>query len=175
MIRSIGVVVLVLFSSAFTRAQSGDSTAWNDLRFLLGEWVGAGGGTGSGQGSGWSTFSFDLQGRVIVRKNHAEYPAAKDRQSFTHDDLMIIYRETGRYPRAIYLDNEGHVIYYSVESSNTGRRVTFLSDSTSRGPRYRLSYSASGADTLAFEFDIAPPGKPDDFAPYIRATTRRNK
>src|SRR5690349_5925928 len=93
------------------RAESG-------LQFLLGEWIGEGGG-GPGEGSGAFAFARELQGKVLVRTNYAEYPASAERPAFRHDDLMIVYTDppSGR-PHAIYFDSEGHVIEYAVEESS---------------------------------------------------------
>ncbi len=80
------------------------------------------GGADPGQGVGGFTFSLDLQNTVVVRKNYADYPATKDRPAFSHNDLMVIYGE-GEKMRAIYFDNEQHVINYTVtipEDSNSG-------------------------------------------------------
>jgi len=168
----LGITVLLLLSSASLTAQTADSTGWNGWQFLLGEWVGSGGGSGPGQGSGSSTFSYDLQRRVIIRKNHAWYPATTDRPAYSHDDLMVVYREPSKPVQAVYFDNEGHVIHYTVTLETSG--VTFLSDS-SAGPRFRLTYTGAGPDSTTIAFDIAPPGKPNDFSPYIRAGARRRR
>ena len=40
-------------------------------------------------------------------------------------------------------------------------------------PRFRLTYTRADAARLKLKFEIAPPGKPDQFAPYIEATARR--
>jgi hypothetical protein len=85
---------------------------WQPLEFLVGEWRGEGSG-GPGQGSGGFTFAWDLQKAVLVRKNHAEYPAQQGRPAAVHDDLTVISVEGDRL-RADYWDNEGHVIRYAV-------------------------------------------------------------
>jgi len=55
-----------------------------------------------------ATFELSLNGRVIVRKNHAEYPATKDRPIVTHDDLMIIFADAvTKQLRGFYTDSEG--------------------------------------------------------------------
>ncbi|MGA2593186.1 MAG: hypothetical protein ABSH32_24995, partial [Bryobacteraceae bacterium] len=88
---------------------------WGALQYLLGDWTGEGSG-GPGQGAGSFSFQPDLQGKILVRKNHAEYPATKERAAFVHDDLMIVYREPpDKGLHAIYFDNEQHVIRYEVE------------------------------------------------------------
>ena len=152
---------------------AGNGGTWAPLSFLLGEWIGEGGG-GPGQGTGGFSFTFDLQKTIVVRKNHAEYPATKDRPAYSHSDLMIIYPQPGGGRlRGMYFDNEGHVIDYAVESSEGRSTVQFRSEASSANPGFRLTYKKTGADTLALKFEIAPPGKPEGFATYIEATARR--
>ena len=146
---------------------------WAPLSFLLGEWIGEGGG-GPGQGSGGFSFTFDLQKTIVVRKNHAEYPATKERPAYSHSDLMIIYPQPGGDRlRGMYFDNEGHVIDYTVEASKDRNEVQFRSEATPSSPGFRLTYKKTGADTLTLKFEIAPPGKPDAFSAYIEASARR--
>src|SRR6202043_3487814 len=86
---------------------------WAPLAFLIGEWTGEGGG-GPGQGSGGFSFLPDQGGKILVRKNRADYAATKDRPAFSHTDLMIVYNEQGETKlRAIYFDMEDHVIHYA--------------------------------------------------------------
>lgn len=157
---------------------SGHSDALSGLGFLVGDWEGVGGG-GPGQGAGAFSFQRDLQQQVLVRRNHAEYPAAAGRPAVVHDDLMVVYSQgEAATPRAIFFDSEGHVIQYSVQLDSPAvpadrRVVTFLSDAAPGGPRYRLTYRMTGADTVEIKFEIAPPAKPDAFAPYITASARR--
>jgi len=144
---------------------------WGPLRFLVGEWTGEGGGE-PGEGTGGFSFLPDLGGKVLIRKNRAEYPATPERPAYAHDDLMIVYREpSGDALRAIYFDSEAHVIRYAVEADDAGG-VRFVSDEASPGPRFRLSYAPAGADAVALRFEIAPPGGAG-FATYIEATARR--
>jgi hypothetical protein len=148
---------------------------WETLQWLTGTWTGEGSGA-PGEAAGYSTFESDLQGRVLVRHNHASYPATKDRPAFTHDDLMIVYRPGPGQPiRAIYFDNEDHVIQYGVEVAPEGNRIVFVSDAGSAGPRFRFTYTRLDADRLGLRFEIAPPGKPDEFAKYLDGEVRRAK
>ena len=147
-------------------AQAADSP-FRPLEFLLGEWVGEGVGQ-PGDSTGAFSFTFDLDKKIAVRKNHAGLKAG------VHDDLMIAFPgPAGKGLRAIYWDNEGHVINYAIESLPDG--VRFLSDASAPGPRFRLTYRKTGEKTVSIEFDIAPPGKPDAFAPYIKASARRKQ
>ena len=145
---------------------------WGALQFIIGSWTGEGGG-GPGQGTGSFSFQPDVQGKVLVRRNHSEYPAAKDRPAVVHDDLMIVYRESDESAegalRAIFFDNEQHVIRYAV--TMFGDKVVFTSEANRGAPRYRFTYTRVSADALRIKFEIAPPGK--DFATYIEAGARR--
>ncbi len=155
---------------AVMTAEQPKDEPWAPLKFLVGEWIGVGDGQ-PGQGGGRCTFLPDLQGRVLVRKSYAEYPAAEGRPAFRHDDLMILYRDGGGALRADYFDNEGHVIRYSVRA--TGDSAEFVSEASADAPRFRLTYVKSGPDELSLKFEIAPPGKPDAFKAYLDAKLRR--
>ena len=111
----------------------------------------------------------------MMRKNRADYPATKDRPAFSHEDLMVIYLEPGGAGtrRAIYFDNEGHVIEYAAEFSAERKTFTFLSGAVPSSPRYRLTYTKEGTDRVSIKFEIAPPGKPDGFSTYVEAVAHR--
>ena len=143
------------------------------MQFLLGRWVGEGDG-GPGQGSGWCTFAEELQGKVLVRTNHAEYPATPERPASVHDDLMYIYPDpVDQRLRAIFFDTEGHVIQYGIEGSEGQGVVQFLSEATSVSPGFRLTYRRTDGDKLHLTFEIAPPGTSDAFSTYLEADLRR--
>jgi hypothetical protein len=153
-------------------SQGGPQGPWSSLSFLMGEWVGEGSGK-PGQGSGAFSFTTDLQGKVLIRKNYAEYPSTKERPAFRHDDLMIVYRnDSGSQLHAIYFDSENHTISYGIKAIDDNT-VEFVSEVNPATPRYRLTYRKTSADTLSIKFEIAPPGKPDSFATYIEAVSRR--
>ncbi len=145
---------------------------WGALQYLIGTWTAEGAGE---PGNGTGTFSFepDLQGEVLVRKSHAEYPALKDRKPAVHDDLMIVYRELSERAegalRAIYFDNEGHVIRYRV--TMFGDKIVFATDPESGGPQYRFTYTHTSPDTLRLKFEIGSPGK--GFTTYLDGAAKR--
>jgi hypothetical protein len=86
----------------------------------------------------------------------------------------VVYKESdGAPPRAIYFDNEGHVINYSITIFPDQKTIEFVSDVLPSNPRYRLTYVKTGSDTLTLRFEIAPPGKPDSFSTYIQAKAKR--
>ncbi len=145
---------------------------WQAWQFLLGDWEGEGTGE-PGEGIGNFSFATDLQGTVLVRRNHSDFPAARGRPATSHDDLMILYQEAGRPTRASYFDNEGHVIQYAAEFSRDSNTVIFLSDPAPGTPRFRLTYGKKAEGLVTIRFEFAPPGKPDEFVRYIEAVARR--
>jgi hypothetical protein len=135
------------------------------LGFLLGDWDGGGSGT-PGQGSGGTSFATGLQDRIIVRTNFAVIAGTDKTPASRHDDLMIIYVDEQRVVRADYYDNEGHVIRYMVATPADGRAV-FTSEASAAGPQYRLTYEVASGGRIKGAFLLAPPGRPDAFAPYL--------
>jgi hypothetical protein len=132
---------------------------WGPAQFLVGNWAGEGSGQ-PGQGTGAFSFSPELQGKILVRKSFAEYPAANGKPASRHDDLLVVYRDQATHElRATYAVRP-------AEGS-----VVFLSDPAPSGPRYRMTYTGTGKNTLKFKFEIAAPGK--EFAPYIEAAAHR--
>jgi hypothetical protein len=167
----LGIPLGLLIVSIMNAGQQPPKTPpWDAWRFWLGEWVSEG---DPAQGSGYYSLSPDLQGRLLVRKNHAEYAATKDRPAVVHDDLMVIYGEAEAGQKAIYWDNEGHVIEYAVNISPDRNSVIFISPVQAAAPRYRLTCSKLGQDQVRVTFEIAPPGKPEAFSMYLEGRARR--
>jgi hypothetical protein len=161
---------LMYLSGSSTQPAAADDP-WSSYRFLIGEWVGEGSGQ-PGQGKGAFSLAPELQGKILLRKNHAEYPASASRPAAVHDDLMIVYQEN-KEKKAIYFDSEGHVIHYTPSFSQDGQTLTFLSDTTAAAPRFRLSYTKSGAERVQIKFEMAPPDKPDSFKTYLEGGARK--
>jgi hypothetical protein len=160
-----------LFAMLAHASAAGDP--WAPCRFLVGDWVGEGSGA-PGQGSGEFSLALELGDKIMVRRNHAEYPATGGRPATKHDDLMVIYpRPGGKGLEASYWDNEGHIIHYALNPSPDGRALVFVSDVVAGAPRFRLTYTKTKPDTLGIEFEIAAPGKPDNFKRYLEATAHR--
>ena len=138
------------------------------LRFLLGEWRAV--DTPAGE-TGAFAFTLAVQDRVIVRTNEAVYAATAGRPASRHDDLLVIYSENGSV-KAEYFDSEGHVIRYAVEARTPGV-VAFVSAPDPREPRYRLTYRSAASGRLDGSFEVAPPGSPDAFKPYLAWTAEK--
>ena len=177
MARKTLLFVLLLIASACLQAQqSRPANDWKDFDFVLGDWKWSGGGK-PGEAKGVSTFRPALQGTVLVRTNHLDYPATKERAAFSHDDLIYVYHDPqDKSLRAIYFDGEGHVIRYRVAVAPDKNSIEFLSDAAPDGTTCRMTYRKVAADSVTETFEIAPPGKPNDFVRYVEfLATRVNK
>jgi hypothetical protein len=163
----VAVVLLACTSVTFSRA---DST-WVKWQWIVGEWVGEGSGT-PGDATGGFSVQPDLDGKVLIRKNHASFPAANGRPALKHDDLMVMYHDgTGGPDRAIYFDNEGHVINYAIAFSDMS--IVLTSDAIKDTPVFRLTYVALGQDSVDVTFAMSQDGK--TFRTYTRGKCRRVK
>jgi hypothetical protein len=142
--------------------------AW---RALIGDWVSV---EPAQTGSGASSFRLELDGRAIVRRNRAEIASGAARTTTPHEDLMVIYPiGTGNAARALYVDNEDHVIQYAASWSPDGKVLTFVSDAAPGAPRFRLVYAFQSASDVSIAFEIATPDNPDTFKTYVTGKARR--
>ena len=167
----VGMVILLISLISLPAQPAGDAVNWDSWKFLLGEWIGEGGGL-PGQGAGGSKFYLDLQNRILIRTNYSQFPASKDRPAFSHNDLMIIYQDPGT-ARAVYFDNEGHVIHYTAGFSSDFNTLTFTSEIKPSEPRFRLTYTKEPGSALKLKFEIAPPGKPEAFSTYVESGLKK--
>jgi hypothetical protein len=165
------VTVFFCLSGSVSAQVNALDSLWRPLLFLMGNWVGDGSGK-PGEGKGAYSFAFDLEKNILVRKNHNEFPATATRPAAVHDDLMIVYPEQGML-RAIYFDNERHVIRYAVSVSAAGDTVIFLRESSKTVPRFRLSYVKKGDASVSIVFDMAMPKAPDSFRTYLTGSAHR--
>jgi hypothetical protein len=161
---------LALVSSLAAQAPAPVADPFAPVRFLVGEWRGEGDGK-PGAASGGASYRFELDGKVLVRRNHADVAAANGRPASHHEDLMTLFSEDGQL-KAFYLDNEGHVIRYLISAGPEG--IAFTSEH-GPGPRFRLTYLRKSESLVTVRFEIAPPGKPEAFSTYLEAVTRRVK
>jgi len=167
------MIVSATLAQAPSSARGPLADPWAGWRFLVGNWVGEGGGS-PGEGSGSFSLRFSLDERILVRESHTEYPAVGGKPRVVHEDLMACYPDpVGGRILAIYFDNEGHVIRYTEEPGGPGR-VVLVSEVNASSPRFRLTYTRLGPDTVAIAFEIAPSGHPDGFVPYVTGKAIRS-
>jgi hypothetical protein len=129
---------------------------WEKWQWLIGNWAGEGSGQ-PGQGGGTFSFAFNLDKNILIRNSNSEYSSGDKGQSIIHDDLMIIYPGAeDNQSKAIYFDNEGHVIEYVVTFSDS--IIIFSSDKKPDTPAFRLSYSPAGNDLVSTRFEMSQDG-----------------
>jgi hypothetical protein len=120
------------------RALSMPTDPWQALSFLEGTWdAHTQGGSARAQSSGTYTFKPELKHHVLVRRSR-DAAACKGPTRFDceHSDVLYVYQEARDQPlKAIYFDNEGHVIHYDVSTPDLSSAV-FLSDGSPSGPQF---------------------------------------
>jgi hypothetical protein len=149
--------------SAPALAQSASAPAadpWAPLAFLEGSW-----GARSTYPEGVAVdsaylFRRELHGHVLARRA-VSTAACSGPATFDcdHSDELIVFQEQPGQPlKALYVDNEGHVIHYMV-STPAPNDAVFLSEGAD-GPRFRLEYKLDRGE-MAGKFQIRMPGQSD--------------
>jgi len=148
------------------------STIWEKWVPLIGEWKGEGSGQ-PGEGGGTFSFHFDLDQKILVRKGHSEYPATAQKPKIIHDDLMIIYADSssGAPSKAIYFDNEGHLIHYTITYPE--KSIILTSEKTANAPVFRLTYTLLENQTFHTKFEMSADG--EKFMTYLEGNSARTE
>jgi len=147
----------VLLCASTLNAQTPSATDWKPLQFLIGTWQGK--FSGQAQGAGSYSFTPELNGHVLVRHTlSSKTTQAAAGYDTHHEDVLYIYQDAAGQPyRAIYFDNEGHVIHYTVTTPSPTSAI-FTSDASQPGPQFRLSYTLQSG-TMDGKFEVAAPGQ----------------
>jgi hypothetical protein len=149
-----------------TSSPAASRPTWKPLEFLIGTWE-AKTQSGSAGAASSGTYSFQPELRDHVMARHSSNSGCKGPADFNceHGDLLYVYPEApGQSYKAIYFDNEGHVIHYDV-STPTPTTAIFLSSPSQPGPQFRLSYELKGS-TLYGKFQMRMPGQVE-FKSYL--------
>ncbi len=172
------ILALLTITSLGIRAQAPSSTPdpLDPLDFLLGTWTATTGASGSSGGNviGNYTFTRDLAGHALQRTGTVA--ACKGPQDFdcNHHDQLTIFPDANALAAhhssllALYLDNEGHVIYYTLSLTDPHTAV-FNSQGPPSAPKFRLVYHLEGTGPKAVmsgKFQSAAPGS-NDFHSYL--------
>lgn len=164
------LLIIALFGFYMTGFCQLDSTC-NKWNWLIGDWIGEGNGI-PGQGGGVFSFKPDLDKKILVRKSHSVYPAVEKKPEIIHDDLMIIYSDSSGSPsKAIYFDNEGHIINYSITYYD--KSIAFTSIKDIGVPVFRLTYSFLDFDVVNVKFEMSQDG--EKFMTYIEGKSKKKK
>lgn len=185
MLTRLCALVLTLLVSAAAIAQTQElptipADPLAALNFLVGTWsakLNTSGGTAKAEATGTYTFARDLAGHALQRTESADTckgPAGFNCQH--HAQLTIFADPNGQAAHhatlfALYIDNEGHVIYYAITTPDPHTAV-FNSVGTPSAPKFRLTYHLEGDGPKAVmsgRFQIAAPGS-EDFRTYLEWT-----
>jgi hypothetical protein len=166
-------IILAVIGARLLDAQTAptDRERWSSLRFLEGTWEAATqGGAAKATAVGWYSFRKELSGHILAR--HSSAAGCKGPADFDceHSDLLYVYPDGQGLFKAIYLDNEGHVIHYNV-TTPTPTSVVFISDGSTPGPRFRLVYELKEG-VMAGKFQMQMPGK-TDWTSYLEWSGRK--
>ena len=151
--------VFFLWMASLATAQSA-SAPFAALSFLLGTWEAKTVNNPAVTANGTYTFRTELKDHILARHTFTDSSKCKGPEDFNceHGDLLYIYSETPGQPlRAIYLDNEGHVIHYTI-TVTSATSAEFLSDPAQPGPRFRLLYELKDG-VMSGKFQIRMPGQ----------------
>jgi len=165
-----GFVAAALFCAIVlaprTPAQPAVADPWQSLRFLLGTWE-AKTQSGSAGAAAAGTYTFQLELRNHVLARHSSSAGCKGPADFDceHGDLLYLYQDAAGQPlKAIYFDNEGHVIHYDV-ATPAPNTLVLESAASSNGPQYRLMYELKGS-VMSGKFQLRLPGQ-SEFRSYL--------
>ena len=138
---SVLAAVFVLCFAVMAQTSNDTSDSFRALGFLEGTWDANVQNNSAVTLSGRYTFERELGGHILARHSTSD-PACTAPANFDckHGDLLYVFQDGPGLPlKAIYFDNEGHVIHYDV-TTPTQTSVVFLS-SPSQGPQFRLTYA----------------------------------
>ncbi|HEY1239922.1 MAG TPA: hypothetical protein VGF16_05165 [Bryobacteraceae bacterium] len=167
MIRKLAIIgSLCAALSGQPNPQSPAGDPWRSLRFLIGTWEAkTQGGSAGAASAGTYVFQLELRDHVLAR--HTVNAGCKGPADFNceHGDLLYVYQAPpGQPPKAIYFDNEGHVIHYDV-ATPAEHTAIFLSPSSQPGPQFRLIYELKGR-FMEGKFQMRMPGQ-SEFKSYL--------
>jgi len=164
------ILLLVFVQSSLSQEVK---TGWERWEYMMGEWKGEGSGQ-PGEGSGMFTLKPKLGGNILERKGKTEIAATATHPALLHEDVMIIYKNwEGNPAKAIYFDNESHVINYDITYSDN--KIVLTSEPNPSMPRFRLIYEKLEEKGLNIRFEIAMPNAPEEFKMYLEGKNRKVK
>jgi hypothetical protein len=139
---------------------------WKAVRFLLGTWEAkTHGGSAGAAASATYTFRLELRDHVLARHSASAGCTGPADFDCEHGDLLYLYQDAAGLPlKAIYFDNEGHVIHYELTTPGPNTAV-LVSAASQNSPQFRLIYQLQGEMMLG-KFQMRMPGQ-SEFRSYL--------
>ena len=154
-----------LFAAATLAAASAaraDADRLDPLGFIDGRWHWA----GAADKPDTSVIRRDLEAHVLVRHDRIRVSPSR-----VIDAEMTFYAE-GERLRGDYFDSAGQIVHYRAVAIEPGKLARFLSEPTSSGAVYRLTYEPAGED-LIVRVERAEAAHPDVFRPVSEHRMQR--
>ncbi len=142
----------------------------SQLDMLVGHWFADASGA---QNKGTFSFSKELGGTILVRRDHTEVPSSAGHEVAPHDILMIVYQDREQGLQAVYFDNEGNNATLKVLFATAGQSVQFSNEASSEHAGLRLTYTSQPTGKLAIKFEMEPPGSTNAFATVAQGLAHR--
>ena len=160
------MLCLTVFDAPHASAAEQAIDPWKPLQFLIGTWEAhTQGGSAAAAGAGTYTFQPELRNHVLARHSSSEKCKGPADFDCEHSDLLYVYQETpGQSFKAIYFDNEGHVIHYDVSVPSPTTAI-LLSEPSHPGPQFRIIYELKET-TMYGKFQMRAPGQAE-FRSYL--------
>ncbi len=155
----VAAALLLFASPLLPQDVSASSDPFQALAFLQGNWEATTRDTAGVHVVGTYTFQRELGGHIFGRHTTG-VAACKGPDAFDceHTDLLYVFQERPGQPlKAIYFDNEGHVIHYNVSTPDP-KSVVFLSDGSIPGPQFQLTYELKNS-VMSGKFQMHMPGQ----------------
>jgi len=182
------LLAVVLGTSTMLMAQAPAAAPADPLApldFLLGTWTAisnAPAGSAGAAVAGTYTFRRDVGGHALVRTSSSDTCKGPKDFDCDHHDQFTVFADANALAihktslLGLYLDSEGHVIYYSAATPDP-QTVIFNSQSPPNAPKFRLTYHLEGSGPKAVmsgKFQMAAPGS-DDYHSYLEWSGTRLK
>jgi len=152
------------------------------LDFLTGTWnAHTTSGSAAADVAGTYTFRRDLNGHALDRSSSADSCQGPSTFDCSHHDRLTIFSDPNAFAvhhaslLALYLDSEGHTIYYTVSTPDPNTAI-FLSQGPPTAPHFRLIYHLDGSGPSAImtgKFQMAAPNS-TDFHSYLEWSGTRH-
>jgi hypothetical protein len=153
---TLAFLLLFCLSGFAQNPSSPTSDPFQTLSFLEGTWNAMAQGKGGAAATGSYTFRLELANHVLARHSYTSACKGPADYNCEHGDLSHIFQQVAKL-KAIYFDSEGHVIHYDVTTPEVNTAV-FLSDGSTPGPQFRLTYALKG-DIMSGKFQMQMPGQ----------------
>jgi len=167
----ISIIYLLCFKSVSKAQDVIIEKTWLKWKFLIGDWADSGNTTNENN----LTFSFhiDLEDKILIRQSHLEYVATGDKPAKVHSDLMIIYLDNANIPnKAIYFDNDGKNVLYSITFLDNDTKIVFTSNNTGGTHKYRFSYTKIDEENVMVIFESTTRNS-NKYATYMQMTAKK--